>query len=139
MTDAPDRAMTPVGVNHLVLNVRDIEVAHDFWTEVMGFRHIGSLKDREERPMKMRFYNGLSESHHDLALAEIMGESEESGDWSMAPRRPGLNHLAVPLPRPRLLAQADRLPSGQGRQVQPAHQPRHDPLRLHQRSRRSRH
>ena len=73
MSDAPARAMTPVGVNHLVLNVRDIEVAHEFWTGVMGFRHIGSLKEREQRPMKMRFYNGLSESHHDLALTEIVG------------------------------------------------------------------
>ena len=98
MSDAPARAMTPVGVNHLVLNVRDIDVAHEFWTEVMGFRHIGSLKPRSERSMNMRFYNGLSESHHDLALAEIMGDSEDSGDWSMAPKRPGLNHLAVHYP-----------------------------------------
>ena len=96
MSDAPARAMTPVGVNHLVLNVRDIDVAHEFWTDVMGFRHIGSLKPREGGGrMTMRFYNGLSESHHDLALAEIMGESEES---SMAPRRPGLNHLAIHYP-----------------------------------------
>ena len=55
MSDAPARAMTPVGVNHLVLNVRDIEVAHEFWTDVMGFRHIGSLKPRDERSMTMRF------------------------------------------------------------------------------------
>ena len=97
MSDAPARAMTPVGLNHLVLNVRDIEVSHQFWTEVMGFRCIGELK-RDGRAANMRFYNGLSESHHDLALAEIRGEAAAADDWSMAPRRPGLNHLAVHYP-----------------------------------------
>ena len=98
MSDAPSRAMTPVGVNHLVLNVRDLEVAHEFWTEVMGFRHIGQLNPREERSMNMRFYNGLSESHHDLALVEIAGNADEAKDWSMAPRGPGLNHFAIHYP-----------------------------------------
>ena len=71
MSSETPQAMTPVGVNHLVLNVRDIERAHAFWTEIMGFRHIGQLQPRGERSMKMRFYNGLSGSHHDLALADI--------------------------------------------------------------------
>ena len=96
-SDTP-QAMTPVGVNHLVLNVRDMERAHTFWTEIMGFRQIGQLEQRNERSMNMRFYNGLSESHHDLALVEIPGDAPEEEDWSMAPRRPGLNHFAVHYP-----------------------------------------
>jgi hypothetical protein len=28
-----NQAVTPVGLNHLVLNVRDIEESHRFWTE----------------------------------------------------------------------------------------------------------
>ncbi len=99
MSSETARAMTPVGVNHLVLNVRDIERAHKFWTEIMGFRQIGHLEPRGGRSMNMRFYNGLSESHHDLALAEIPGGAGDADEeWSMAPRRAGLNHLAVHYP-----------------------------------------
>ncbi len=43
-TAAPDRAVTPVGVNHLVLNVRDIEELHQFWTEIVGMQEVGRLK-----------------------------------------------------------------------------------------------
>ena len=34
-TDAPTippKAITPVGINHLVLNVRNMEESHAFWT-----------------------------------------------------------------------------------------------------------
>ena len=34
---APAQAMTPSGINHLVINVRDIEESHRFWTEILGF------------------------------------------------------------------------------------------------------
>lgn len=98
MSNETPQAMTPVGVNHLVLNVRDMERAHKFWTEIMGFRQIGHLEPRSERSMNMRFYNGLSESHHDLALAEIPGGGDAEEEWSMAPRRTGLNHFAVHYP-----------------------------------------
>ena len=29
----PTEAVTPRGINHLVINVRDIEESHKFWTE----------------------------------------------------------------------------------------------------------
>ena len=90
----PGGAVMPVGVNHLVLNVRDMDRAHKFWTEVMGFRHIGNLKDRSN--MKMQFYNGITESHHDLALMEV-GDAEQDKP-SMVAGKPGLNHLAVHYP-----------------------------------------
>ena len=31
-------AQSPRGINHMVLNVRNLEVSHRFWTEVLGFR-----------------------------------------------------------------------------------------------------
>lgn len=92
----------PRGVNHVVLNVRDLDVSHRFWTEVMGFRFVGELHGR---PFRMRFYSGVDSqgdvTHHDLALAEVPAapDAEEGGErWSLAPRRVGLNHVAVAWP-----------------------------------------
>jgi catechol 2,3-dioxygenase len=93
--------VTPRGINHLVLNVRDLEVSHRFWTEVMGFRQVAELKNR---PFKMRFYSGVNAdgelSHHDLALAEAQPENGagEPKAWNLQPRQIGLNHVAVAWP-----------------------------------------
>ena len=38
-----DKPVTPRGINHLVLNVRDIEESHRFWTEIVGFEQVGQL------------------------------------------------------------------------------------------------
>ena len=35
--------VTPIGLNHLVINVRDIEASHKFWTEMLGFQQVGSV------------------------------------------------------------------------------------------------
>src|SRR5258707_14225436 len=53
-------AGTPVGVNHVVLNVRDIEESHRFWTEIVGLKQVGALRPRADMgPMPaMRFYSG---------------------------------------------------------------------------------
>jgi len=101
------QAQTPRGINHVVLNVRDIEVSHRFWTEVMGFRCVAELKPRPDRVRpKMRFYSGVSESgdvtHHDLALAEAPkreGETDgEAETWSLTRGGVGLNHVAIAWP-----------------------------------------
>ena len=101
----PSQAQTPRGINHLVLNVRNLEVSHRFWTEIMGFRCVAALKPipGRERP-KMRFYSGVDDhgdlTHHDLALAEVPAGNGD-GDreaWSMQPRRVGLNHVAIAWP-----------------------------------------
>ena len=39
-TNAPAEAVTPVGLNHLVINVRDIEESHRFYTEVLGLKEV---------------------------------------------------------------------------------------------------
>src|SRR4051794_19410320 len=50
---------TPVGVNHVVLNVRDIEESHRFWTEIVGLKQVGALRPRADMgPVpQMRFYS----------------------------------------------------------------------------------
>jgi catechol 2,3-dioxygenase len=34
----PAEAITPTGINQLVINVHDIEESHRFWTEILGFK-----------------------------------------------------------------------------------------------------
>ena len=42
--NSADDTGTPVGVNHVVLNVRDIEESHRFWTEIVGLKQVGALR-----------------------------------------------------------------------------------------------
>jgi catechol 2,3-dioxygenase-like lactoylglutathione lyase family enzyme len=103
---APAQAVTPRGINHLVLNVRDMEESHRFWTEIMGFRQVAALKPKPGRPpLKMRFYSGVDEqgdvNHHDLALCEVSDAPSANGNaepWSLMPRQIGLNHVAITYP-----------------------------------------
>jgi catechol 2,3-dioxygenase len=105
-TPTPLQAEPPRAVNHLVLNVRDIEVSHRFWTEILGFRCVAQLKPATDRPRpKMRFYSGVDPhgdvTHHDLALAEIPADNtsgEGTETWNLMPRRVGLNHVAIAWP-----------------------------------------
>lgn len=97
---APTEAVQPAGVNHLVLNVKDIERSHTFWTEIIGFKQVGQLSP--DAPFRMRFYAGSEGSrHHDLALAQV-AKPEEVADlaepWSMRGGQPGINHVAIKYP-----------------------------------------
>ena len=99
-------AQAPRGINHVVLNVRDLEVSHRFWTEIMGFKMVAELKPKPSRgPLRMRFYSGVDEhgdvNHHDLALAEIPKDQQTDAApeaWSLFPKRPGINHVAITWP-----------------------------------------
>jgi catechol-2,3-dioxygenase len=95
--------VTPVGVNHLVLNVRDIEESHRFWTEVVGLRQVGELHPtaRRPNPPKMRFYSGEHGGrlhHHDLALVENPNLPPPPSAWSMFGMPLAINHIAIALP-----------------------------------------
>src|SRR6266571_271582 len=99
--------VTPRGINHIVLNVKDIEVSHRFWTEIMGFRCVAELKSTPDRVRpKMRFYSGLDQkgdvTHHDLALCQVKPAEGANGDsretWSLTRREVGLNHVAIAWP-----------------------------------------
>lgn len=86
-----------LGVNHLVLNVRDIEKSHKFYTECLGWQQIGELGPHI--PMEMRFYANRPGSHHDVALVQ-MKEPETAPpveDWGLIGGKGhnAINHYAV--------------------------------------------
>jgi catechol-2,3-dioxygenase len=108
--------VTPVGVNHIVLNVRNIEESHTFWTEVVGMKQVGELTPTERRPNppKMRFYSGDHGggklNHHDVALVENPNLPEPPKEWGMFGMPSAINHIAIALPdRESWLKQLDYL------------------------------
>ena len=99
----PLAAVTPRGLNHLVLNVRDLEESHRFWTEILGFRQVGELHRTAERPNppKMRFYSGDHDgrlNHHDIALVENKDLPLPPKEWSLFGMPCAVNHIAITLP-----------------------------------------
>ena len=94
---------TPVGVNHVVLNVYDIEESHQFWTDVIGLEHVGTLRPQPalgELP-PMRFYSGKHDgqlTHHDLALVENPNLPPRSEDWDAFGGPQAINHVAFTMP-----------------------------------------
>lgn len=108
--------MRPRGLNHLVLNVRDIEESHRFWTEILGFTQVGELHVTKERPNppRMRFYSGDHGggqlNHHDIALVENRALPAPPADWQMFGMPVAVNHIAISLPsREAWLAQLEYL------------------------------
>ena len=100
---APREAVRPMGINHLVLNVRDLEASHRFWTEIIGFRQVGELRPSPQRPnpAKMRFYSGDRSGtthHHDIALVENRNLPPPPKEWSMYGGALAVNHIAITLP-----------------------------------------
>ena len=100
MTEKP---ITPRGINHLVLNVRNLEESHRFWTEVVGLQQVGELKPAPGRPNppKMRFYSGAGQGgthHHDIALMENPNLPEPPKEWSMIGMPMAINHIAITYP-----------------------------------------
>ena len=102
-----DQAQPPRAINHVVLNVTNMEVSHRFWTEIIGFKCVAQLKQVPGRTRpNMRFYSGVDAhgglTHHDLALAEVpkTGDNGDAGhdEWKLRPRRAGLNHIAIAWP-----------------------------------------
>ena len=97
--DAPAQAVTPSGINHLVLNVRDIEESHRFWTEIVGLKQVGELHPRSDRPNppKMRFYSANHSgklTHHDVALVESPNLPAPA-EWVLSDGRVVINHVAL--------------------------------------------
>jgi catechol-2,3-dioxygenase len=95
--------VTPLGINHLVLNVRDIEESHEFWTKVVGLQQVGQLEPKPERPNPpvMRFYSGKRDglaNHHDIALVENKDLPPPPKDWKMFGMPVAVNHVAIAFP-----------------------------------------
>ena len=120
-SSAPARAVSPVGVNHLVLNVRDIEESHRFWTEIVGLTQVGELHPDAPRHRAGR--------EPEPAAAGRVGLGQQPGG-----DQPRGNDDA----EPGGLAGAARIPAGPRCQVQLAGQSRRDAQRLHQRPERLR-
>lgn len=93
---APDEAVTPGGINHLVINVRNMEESHKFWTEILGFKLVGTSSRRP-----MRFYSGDHNgamNHHDIALVENPNLPPPPKDWEMFGLPVAINHIAITMP-----------------------------------------
>jgi catechol 2,3-dioxygenase len=100
---APTGPVTPSGLNHLVLNVRNLDESHQFWTEILGFKQVGELKATPTRPNppRMRFYSGDHGgrmNHHDIALIENTGLPPPPADWAMSGMPMAIGHIAITLP-----------------------------------------
>ncbi len=94
---ADTKASIPMGVNHLVLNVRDIDVSHRFYTEVLGYEQVGTLSGPIAETMTMRFYSTRGK-HHDIALVEQSEPDEATDGWDLGGSSGRLNHIAIGYP-----------------------------------------
>ena len=95
-------SITPVGINHIVLNVRDIEESHRFWTEIVGLKQVSELRKRPEMPNMptMRFYSGDHGgkfTHHDIALVENPNLPAPK-EWALFGVPVAINHVAIAMP-----------------------------------------
>lgn len=100
-TDAPARPVTPKGINHMVLNVHDIDESHHFWSDILGFRQVGELHPQEGRPsVRMRFYSGIVDglNHHDFALVEMPGLLPPPKEWTLFTQNLAISHIAIEYP-----------------------------------------
>ena len=91
--------VTPTGLNHLVLNVRNIDESHRFWTEVLGFKQVGEL--RRANAARMRFYSGDHSGkfhHHDVAMIENPNLPPPPEKWQMSGLPIAISHIAITYP-----------------------------------------
>ncbi|HYB57917.1 MAG TPA: VOC family protein [Alphaproteobacteria bacterium] len=101
--DDASGAGMPVGVNHIVLNVRNIEDSHRFWTEIVGLKQVGALRPRPEMgPIPaMRFYSGDhggKMTHHDVAIVENPNLPPPPEKWELFGAPQAINHIAIAMP-----------------------------------------
>ncbi len=95
--------VAPSGLNHLVVNVRNMAESHRFWTELDGMKQVGELRGRPSgAPQRgtMRFYSadhgGGRMQHHDIALVETPELPAPPADGT-APIT-AIGHIAIALP-----------------------------------------
>ena len=102
----------PIGLNHLVLNVHNMEESHRFWTELLGFRQVATSRSPgpDGRP-PMRFYSSEWDGklhHHDIALVEGAALPAAPGHAATA------STMCLRIRHPRGMAAADRFPDQAG-------------------------
>ena len=99
----PKQAVAPRAINHVVLNVRDIEESHRFWTEIVGLKQVGALRPRPDMgpTPAMRFYSGDhggKMAHHDVALVENPNLPPPPANWQLFGAPQAINHVAIAMP-----------------------------------------
>ena len=67
--------VTPIGINHLVINVRNMAESHNFWTNTIGLKQVGTFQPHGDHGPRrvMQFYSAEHDgrlTHHDIALME---------------------------------------------------------------------
>ena len=98
-----DDGGTPVGVNHIVLNVHNIEEAHRFWTEIVGLKQVGELQPRtdmgpgraKDALLQRRSWRKLA--HHDVAIVENPNLPPPPAKWELFGPQ-AINHIAIAMP-----------------------------------------
>lgn len=97
--EVPSEAMQPDAINHLVLNVSDLEASHAFWSELIGFKEVVAINNPETGKPRARFYQSKEGTgHHDLALFQVVNPEQNRAvveEWTMAARQLGVNHVAI--------------------------------------------
>ena len=99
-TTAHGGPVAPAGLNHLVINVRDLAETHMFWTEMLGFTQVGEYRPRDAvgPQRKMQFYSGDHDgklTHHDIAFMEVPGLPAPAADGTLVS---AIGHIAIALP-----------------------------------------
>jgi len=102
MASSPEaiRPVTPSGLNHLVVNVRNIDETHEFWTEKLGFIQVGVFNRPDGNgPRRMQFYSGDHGdgklNHHDIAFMEVPSLPPPGPDGTLVS---AIGHIAIALP-----------------------------------------
>ena len=89
--------VAPLGLNHLVINVRNMAESHSFWTDVVGLKRVGTGQQEggDGPPRAMAFYSGQREgrlTHHDIALVEYPELPAPAADGTLTS---AINHIAI--------------------------------------------
>src|ERR1700745_3962304 len=87
----------PSPLNHLVVNVRNMDETHRFWTEMLGFRKVGEFTagDPAGLQRKMQFYSADHEgrlAHHDIAFIEVPELPAPAADGTLLS---AIGHIAI--------------------------------------------
>ena len=82
------------GVNHVHINVTDLERAIDFHTGILGFTVAGCRDPDKAWPNFGQHPDGEALWYHDLALSQVPDRNDRYGTQS------GLNHVAFELESP---------------------------------------
>lgn len=92
--------VAPSGLNHLVINVRNLDATHKFWTEMLGFIQVGAFQRPDAGGVRrMQFYSGDHGNgrlnHHDIAFMETPSLPPPGPDGTLVS---AIGHIAIALP-----------------------------------------